>query len=1477
MTSPGSEAVPPATSLQGARPEGATSPGARPPVATTPTMTGQAALRVGAGLGPLGQGAGTESSSSAGTSEIKSMLRRRIREQDRPKSSIGSVKIEEFHGERKRFRAWRRATEAQEHLYKLEPSELAMLLYLSTRGEARDTLDQRPLSDFTAPGELTIMWALLEETFGESSAESFERAEKELSQYRRLPGQSVASYVAGLKRLRMNYTVEDPDSTWSNKAWAQRMLNRAGLNRRDRLDVFYSAGGKYESDAIERALRHRCSHVHEEERRIPFATRGPRSARSSSSASTTSGATTSTLRTRSTRKHGVHVAGQQPEEEVEENPDEEDLEQEELSFEPGDQETEELGEDLDDEPDQESTEEAADVFEAFQAGWKAKSKAGGKRKARGFRSVSAPSGAAGSPSRAALVQKKKSSTCASCGAKGHWRGDMECPNVQSGKDAPHRPGGGQSSGANEVNFVNFTFMVGSMAECPSCGHFCEEEAAFCAKCGTRLSKRGWTVIEEPAPGTLPGSGVPPDPGASRPMRVEVPKAALAKTTDKDKKVRLKPIEVLGAMDQLSKEEKKPLRTLLQEEETEAAWATLASARPFSLDPESVARGSSDFVPLSRRGHAVDEQDERQARDQLPLYPGSKAAVYSGPIQPPPVKDERGRDKAKAVKQKELDDFRRELHARQCEGTRCVPSKAAPRPSEAQARCRHHYQDLLWTANQHGHFARCAKCDLKHVIYYSVRHGVLMVNQEEQGPEHGEGPVWSPGLAVADTGCRTAVGGTRWHQALQHELKRRGVSWQTVREREVFQFGSGPPVVSQRAFLYPVAMVPGQVDVLRMSEVSEAAASCPGLVGPSELARWSVQFEFKTREIVILGKRQPMRLTPTRHPALDLLCCLPEGDPWSAPSLLDKAKLLRSAPQSLAFVTGVTAPSEGEQSSACTADSSEQETEEMRGEDPRHWRQERQHTRKAEDQRWLDFLQDDLGVRVIPDHRLVRDRQPLDDHDAWSTASTELRPDLQDDGDSITSHEFGVEFESSETDLEDTEQEPLLEGHAIHYLHKEKRRKLNQASRAIRDMAASARPVLTVAPKPALRSRGTTTRRPGPWRILEVFACSMTISLMAAAQGWDAGQPVAPPGFDLTRSDARRAAKDYVGWFSPDLLVLSWPAPLSSPPLPSYGVSLAVRLPAQQAHAAARAPLWRFAHDLLLQQRARGALVLCRGPVRSAVWDHPLLQHALAGLPQARTDLCAWSRCPTELRQPLMLAGDADLLRHLVRRCPGHPHHRHPFPSESRLSARCYRGRWFVDGRQILPKRWCEAVVYGAEVALRQRGRMLVAPVCFAAGALSPEEAFVEDDEEAMHDAPAPEGLSEPEGWLDGLQIDTGDFDAPRGGSKTKIHRSDAHSDQVPHNNNDSNPEGGPQQGVHDGSDVDDTHSGLVPNNNNDSNPEGGPQHIDQLRDLLSLEGAVMSRMWRIHQPLLMCLLSQGLSSSDCISFTGIWGILPMRT
>ena len=88
----------------------------------------------------------------------------------------------------------------------------------------------------------------------------------------------------------------------------------------------------------------------------------------------------------------------------------------------------------------------------------------------------------------------------------------------------------------------------------------------------------------------------------------------------------------------------------------------------------------------------------------------------------------------------------------------------------------------------------------------------------------------------------------------------------VSEDETFQFGSGAPERSTRAFIYPAGIY-GKVDLVRMSMVEGGALNCPGLAGLSELARWQVCFNFAAKSLEILGQRHSMVLLQTRHPAL----------------------------------------------------------------------------------------------------------------------------------------------------------------------------------------------------------------------------------------------------------------------------------------------------------------------------------------------------------------------------------------------------------------------------------------------------------------------------------------------------------------------------------------------------------------------------------------------------------------------------------
>ena len=1252
-------------------------------------------------------------SSSAGTSELRSLLRRRARESNRPKSSIGSVKIEEFYGDRKKYRSWKRAIEAQTQLYQLEAQEVTMLVYLSTKGDARDVLDQLALSEYTCAGGDVVLWKLLDESYDETSCEQFERAERELQAYRRLPGQSIASYVAGMKRLKAQYVRVDPETVMSAKAWGQRLLNRASLGRRERLDVYYSAGG-YDPAQIEAALRYRCATVHEEERRVPASLPSSRSTTSSARSTAPSTASSSATRRSSSttsrgfgfrKRNSVHVAGADLED-IEEEEDFDKIALDGELAEPAldDENEDELdqGEELpfeDEAGSQDGTVDSETALEAFAAGWKAKGKQAAQRKARGW---SRPTTSTTSSPTRSLADKKRSSTCASCGQTGHWKGDPCCPNVLSGKDPPHQPTQRRSDNGRPSPVAS-------------------------------QSKREWQVVDgagEDDDLYIQTAGAQASDAPPRPMHdVRVSKGALGKTRDKDTKVKLTPLEALAAVDNMTKEEKKSLRKWLQAEEDEGANTQSNSQLPVA--PRS--GGHADDVraagpPFGYPPAAAVPWPERDASLRVPAPPAPRA------LRLPVRKDDRGRDKAKAVLQREMEEFRQALWERSWNGQRTLPSSAAPVASVSQARCPHRFEDLIFSGNQHAHWARCKRCDLKHVLYFSERHGVLastVVPATSQAPPSQVFAAFggTVGQVILDSGCRTAVAGTFWHEALQQHLRSKGISWETVEEDETFQFGAGAPEKSSMACLYPVGIF-GQVDVIRMSCVAGAAKECPGLVGPSELARWRVCFDFAGRSLSILGMTRDMVLSHTRHPALSIID-FPGGDPWKAEGVKDRATTLRTSPHSFAFAT--TAPAFYETQPDEDQIPDDRAPNEFFGDFGVE-------ARRRRDQQWLDMLENDLGVKVI---------RELPDAEATGSEPSECDPEGAETA-SITSHEFGVVAGSDEsTDGESDEELVPDVGGKPCFFHKTLRKKVRAAQGAIKADFGSGPLSPSVAPGPAEEPRHV--RRPGPWRVLEVFSVTMVVSLLAVARGWEAGEPLAGPNWDLYDPVCQKDALEYYRRFDPDLLIVSWP---SSAWTPGWKVGF----PGQDSHEDKGTDLWKqrrllaWVQDLVFAHRGRGGALLGENPMTSRSWQEPLVVDTWEGLPQCRVDMCAFglqrptgewgSQRPLYLRMPTRVVSQKEIVEKVARLCPGT--HRHA-PC---LGGVCKDGQWrnLGDVPGCYPEAFAKGVLDGAQEFLvksgrRRRGEVFVTNPTFA------EEQLIEEDQELLHEAPLAPG-PEPAGSAD---------------------------------------------------------------------------------------------------------------------------------
>ena len=1222
--------------------------------------------------------------SSARTSEVRSLLMKKYKQgsHERPKSSLGSVRVEDFYGERNKYRTWKRVVLAQQKLYQLENQELSMLVYLSCKKEARDVLDQLTLEEMMQKDGLERIWRLLDEAYDESAEEHFERIEGEFMGYRRLPGQSVASYLSQLKRLKAEYQREDPETKFSSRSWAQRMLVRASLSRRERLDVFFSAGGSYDPKAIERALRHRCQKIHEDERKVPvssssgglrkparFPMRSSSSAPTSAPTATSSSASTYRFKKKFVpRSHGAHVAD--IEEEGGDGEDEDDLLEEDLEQDPEAYEAfvQQQGEEPDGDAEVSGEEEldqltAEELKEAYAAGWRAKDQINARKKERNFARGGAPGGGA---KRSGPDPRKASTTCSSCGQKGHWRGDPQCPHVVSGQDKPFQPKpkeGAPRQKTHFVNFVrdckeeccqeasvskpearvheiNFTFMATKTSagkvqapeqpprksrpksqetaavalSCPQCDAVVRDADRFCSSCGVslavermtdKLQKRGNILLEyassegegendaaasvrtwrtsegsqEVATGDEPPTTIP------IPLYAAQKAAGVRKSFDGYSQIEVKPVEAVAALEFMSKEEKRAVRDHLRRE-------------GFTSSRSTPAVKSTPMPPSSR------------------VAQGSSASSSTMPRPPESPADGR----PKAVLRKERDAFRWELYAARVDRKgKLTPSDGASRATELQLACFHPWEKLVWSANQHGHFARCRDCDLKNVLVWHERHGAYMVREESLLP--------MSLLAIGDSGCKTAVGGSQWHDRFQAELRRLGLQWHTVQEREVFKFGAGDPIVSTRAHIYPVGLH-GSNSWVRMSEVGHDAADCPGLIGPADMARWNVIFRFQEKMMDALGSSRPMRLTATRHPGLNLLEYGDVAEFGTSAELQQLLHRLRDDPCAFAF-----------------------------------WQD--------------DDAASESSVELIPDDQFLRDddssmdedvRELVEDMESLQAPLVDVNDEQSDevvssDACSTTSHEFGVSREEDSSSASEVEPLDRRLGHASFMtrlgdtatMTKGKKRRLRSNLKTLGEVFHGVSHSLPSVP----RSVGspTPTRPCRPYKVLEIFTWTMAITMCAVGRGWTGCEPVTLPRWDLRSAPDRAEALRYVVREQPDLLVLAWPCTVWSP-LQYYGKEMTAerlaRLRARQE--CDRHDFLSFVYDAVSFQRRQGRAHIGENPLNSRAWHEPFIEAAYAGESHVRLDMCAFHlRRPDTgefLRKPTRLAGTAEIVSRCQKRCPG---------------------------------------------------------------------------------------------------------------------------------------------------------------------------------------------------------------------------------
>ena len=1335
---------------------------------TTPRSSTRAAPagRARAARGGAGSGGARTPSAAASTvktEELKEMLTTASKRQamsDRSKPSLSQVRIEPFKGSRSHYKDWKRVLEAQKSLYKLEESELAMLIYLSCEGEPRQILNQLEVSEMQEPGGLGRVLRLLEDSYGARADERFEEKQEAYLSYRRAPGQSIAAYVSTLSRLRTEYLKEDPDTTISDKAYAQRLLSRASLTRRERMDIFFAAGGKYDSKSIERVMRFRCQNIHTEEKRQPYKPRGPSGGGQlkpppSKRMNQPYRRTDRRGPQKPSRHHGSHVAEPElPEEddEDEEAADQEDLEQEVFNLTQGQDDHY----DPDDDQDQEGYDEyeewgeeedddfgsVSDLRDAYAAGWRAKQKAADKKKQRGHGPAGSAKGRGKKgggktrpPDNRSAEDRKKNSRCAACGQIGHWHSDPVCP----------KHGGSGSAPSSTANFTGVTNTGGSVSNNQDPRNSDERP---------KVSRVNWTYMVgrddddgldgwERIKGYGSSSSMSDDSdsdsrGDGEPL-VYSAKPKTEQTTKKSKyKVDIR--KVIKAMELMAEDDEVRVKLEKKEKKMAKEERDLADQRRRKLEKaqrrvqryRSTDANAQEMITMlphldreeKRQLYAVlkREEEEEALRHYRPEMEttdlrrrserregysapkrGSSLAASSTAAVPPSRQSNqllpRGQTMPEPVRKKKLQEFREGLYRASVDRKgRCKPSEASDIPRGDQGLCPHSFEKLVWGANGSAHWANCRSCGLRKVLYYSHEHGALM-----EGSEENQVYIQMVGDVILDTGCRTAVAGAIWHQNFQASLRDVGLDWLTVSHEEVFRFGAGRPVLSTEAHIYPVVIGDkGPVSWLRLAVVRNTpddgrVAECPALVGPSELRRWGIGLDFASQQMLVAGEWQPTRFSTSRHP---VLCMLGERDSkeWFTDDMVKLRDRLILDPYSMALVAeALEQPTDSEGEEAEV----QKENTRMDMESDLDW---------EEIALWQEGLVSEairVSDEVIPELppgslvATVLEKATSDDEDSTGSIS---------EGESETTHATSLDISSmSETEEELEERHQVLTADLDgdeEQLNKGQRRRLLAATKQIAESA-----------KQETEGKGDhqsyvvkkiPRNMPILWKILEVFTWSCMMSRVGHTRGWLALEPITiEADWDLRIPATQERAMQYIYEAQPDFIVLAWPCGPWSQMQNINQKTDVQRRALRQKRAESRRTFLAFTRRVALYQRSVGRALMGENPLTSRAWKQPEVDEAFSGMAVAVCDQCCYGLKHPVTKVPMkkrtMLRGQEKvLMRMRCKRKGDHEHH----PIEG--SFQDDQGHWrsLSEWAGGYTAKFCEKVLEGAEQFLLSNQAMV---------------------------------------------------------------------------------------------------------------------------------------------------------------------------
>lgn len=308
--------------------------------------------------------------------------------------------------------------------------------------------------------------------------------------------------------------------------------------------------------------------------------------------------------------------------------------------------------------------------------------------------------------------------------------------------------------------------------------------------------------------------------------------------------------------------------------------------------------------------------------------------------------------------------------------------------------------------------------------------------------------------------------------------------------------------------------------------------CPALIGPSELARWDITFDFANRRLTVKGQPQEMELSNTRHPVLTMVedgRCFAE---WKTPALEELKERLTKDPYRLAML---------QESLPNPEEESESEPEVRTAVMAVEVGEEKEVQELAEWQAELETVaihEMDKVMATLPPGALVEGAMPTsessDSEGSLSEAETE------------TSHDAVNEAESESSTSEDEEWErhevmtATIIAEETEVLNKGQRRRLLDAVHKISEAANDE----VEARKQQRQSRKSKLARPlGPLlRVIEVFTWSCMLSMTAVDRGgWEAYEPITlDSGWDVRVPGIQDAAMKYLERIDPDLVVVAWP-------------------------------------------------------------------------------------------------------------------------------------------------------------------------------------------------------------------------------------------------------------------------------------------------------------------------------------------------